>query len=105
MTEAYDTMLSASGRARRAGPSVVLGTAAPLKLDCGVELGPFTVAYQTYGRLNADKTNVVLVCHALTGDQYVTGTNPVTGKPGWWHLAVGPAGPSTPTASSCCAPT
>ena len=90
MTEAYDTLLSASGRARRAGPSVALGADTPLKLDCGVELGPFTVAYQTYGRLNADKTNVVLVCHALTGDQYVTGTNPVTGKPGWWHLAVGP---------------
>ncbi len=90
MTEAYDTQLSASQRARRTGPSVVVGTDAPLRLDCGVELGPFTIAYQTYGRLNADKSNVVLVCHALTGDQYVTETNPVTDKPGWWYLAVGP---------------
>ena len=71
-------------------PSVVLGAEAPLRLDCGVELGPFTVAYQTYGALNANKSNAVLVCHALTGDQYVTDTNPVTGKPGWWNLAVGP---------------
>ncbi len=90
MTEAYDSQLSASERARLAGPSVVLGNDTPLQLDCGVELGPFTVAYQTYGRLNADKSNVVLVCHALTGDQYVTEINPITGKPGWWHLAVGP---------------
>ena len=90
MTEAYDTPPSATERARRTGPSVVLGGATPLKLDCGVDLGPFTVAYRTYGRLNADKSNVVLVCHALTGDQYVTGINPITGKPGWWHLAVGP---------------
>ena len=90
MTEAFDNQLSGSERARRAGPSVVLGAEAPLRLDCGVELGPFTVAYQTYGALNANKSNAVLVCHALTGDQYVTDTNPVTGKPGWWNLAVGP---------------
>ena len=90
MTEALDNQISGSERARRAGPSVTLGTEAPLLLDCGVELGPFTVAYQTYGQLNDDKSNAVLVCHALTGDQYATDTNPVTGKPGWWHLAVGP---------------
>jgi len=90
MTEALDNQISGSERARRAGPSVTLGTEAPLLLDCGIELGPFTVAYQTYGELNADKSNAVLVCHALTGDQYATDTNPVTGKPGWWHLAVGP---------------
>ncbi|MDA0260671.1 MAG: homoserine O-acetyltransferase [Proteobacteria bacterium] len=90
MTEALDNRISGSERARRAGPSVVLGTDTPLRLDCGVDLGPFTVAYQTYGSLNSDKSNAVLVCHALTGDQYVTDTNPVTGKPGWWSLAVGP---------------
>tara|TARA_B100000686_G_scaffold75598_1_gene81559 strand:+ start:1250 stop:2446 length:1197 start_codon:yes stop_codon:yes gene_type:complete len=90
MTEAHDSQLSASERARLEGPSVVLGNDTPLHLDCGIKLGPFTVAYQTYGQLNADKSNVVLVCHALTGDQYVTEANPITGKPGWWHLAVGP---------------
>ena len=43
----------------------------PLKLDCGVDLAPFQIAYQTYGELNADRSNAILVCHALTGDQHV----------------------------------
>ena len=43
--------------------------------------------------LNADKSNAVLVCHALTGDQHVANVNPVTGKPGWWSLMVGPGRP------------
>jgi homoserine O-acetyltransferase len=70
--------------------NVTLGAGTPLKLDCGAELGPFTVAYQTYGRLDAGKKNAVLVCHALSLDQYVASTNPVTGKPGWWDTMVGP---------------
>jgi len=70
--------------------SVTLGQDRPLRLDCGVDLGPFTVAYQTYGRLNGARDNVILICHALTGDQYVASTHPVTGKPGWWMLMVGP---------------
>lgn len=74
----------------QSGPRVELGTSTPLRLDCGIELGPFTVAYQTYGKLNTEKSNVVLVCHALTGDQYVTSDHPVTRRRGWWHLAVGP---------------
>lgn len=77
----------------RHGHRVQLGADEPLRLDCGVELGPFTMAYQTYGTLNADKSNAILVCHALSGDQYLTGTHPVTGKPGWWHLMVGPGLP------------
>jgi homoserine O-acetyltransferase len=62
----------------------------PFKLDSGAELGPFTIAYQTYGTLNAARTNAILVCHALSGDQFVTGTNPVTGREGWWEPMVGP---------------
>src|SRR6266550_4432794 len=62
----------------------------PLRLDCGVDFGPFTIAYQTYGTLNPDRTNAVLVCHALTGDQYVADPHPITGKPGWWETMVGP---------------
>jgi len=89
MSEAFNPLV-ASERARKAGQYAVLGAERPLKLDCGAELGPFTVAYQTYGRLNAAGSNVVLACHALTGDQYVAGTHPVTGKPGWWELVVGP---------------
>jgi homoserine O-acetyltransferase/O-succinyltransferase len=65
----------------------------PLELDCEQKLAPFRVAYQTYGTLNAEKSNAVLVCHALTGDQYVASTHPVTGKPGWWETMVGPGKP------------
>jgi len=72
------------------GQRLVLGAEAPLHLDCGVALAPVTIAYQTYGRLNADKSNAILICHALTGDHYVAETHPVTGKPGWWEEMVGP---------------
>ena len=65
----------------------------PLQLDCGAELSPFSIAYQTYGTLNAAKSNLVLVCHALTGDQHVANIHPVTGKPGWWETMVGPGKP------------
>lgn len=65
----------------------------PLKLDCGGVLSPFTVAYQTYGELNTDKSNAVVIAHALTGDQHVANVHPVTGKPGWWETLVGPGKP------------
>jgi homoserine O-acetyltransferase/O-succinyltransferase len=68
----------------------VLGSERPLRLDCGVDLGPYRVAYQTYGTLNAEKSNAILICHALTGDQFVADRNPVTGKEGWWENLVGP---------------
>jgi len=64
-----------------------------LKLDCGVDLVGVTLAYQTYGRLNAEKSNAILVCHALTGDQFVADSHPVTGKPGWWQVMIGPGLP------------
>jgi len=69
------------------------GSDEPLQLDCGVALSPFTIAYETYGHLNADKSNVVLVCHALTGDQHVASKHSITGKPGWWETMVGPGLP------------
>ena len=65
----------------------------PFMLDCGVALGSLTVAYRTYGALNADCSNAVLVCHALTGDQYLAESHPTTGKPGWWSQVVGPGRP------------
>jgi len=65
----------------------------PLPLDCGRSLETFQIAYQTYGDLNADKTNAILVCHALTGDQHVADQHPITGKPGWWETLVGPGKP------------
>ena len=81
---------------RAVGRTVVLGRDEPLRLDCGALLGPFTVAYQTYGALNADRSNAVLVCHALSGDQYVASTHPISGKPGWWHILVGVGRPVDP---------
>lgn len=72
------------------GHRVQLGVDAKLTLDCGVELGPVPMAYCTYGTLNAERSNAVLVCHALTMDQYVADTHPITGKPGWWEDIVGP---------------
>ena len=69
------------------------GADRPLKLDAGVELTPFQIAYKTYGALNADRSNAVLICHALTGDQHVASANPVTGKSGWWETMVGPGRP------------
>jgi homoserine O-acetyltransferase/O-succinyltransferase len=71
-------------------PVVRFGPDKPLRLDAGVRLSPFQIAYQTYGALNAERSNAILVCHALTGDQHVANTNPVTGKPGWWEVLIGP---------------
>ncbi len=71
----------------------VLGTDKPLRLDCGVDLAPFQIAYQVYGRLNADRSNAILICHALTGDQHAANVNPITGKPGWWEIMIGPGKP------------
>ncbi|MBN9050445.1 MAG: homoserine O-acetyltransferase [Rhizobiales bacterium] len=65
----------------------------PLKLDAGVELAPVQIAYNTYGTLNADRSNAVLVCHALTGDHHAASDNPVTGKGGWWETLIGPGKP------------
>src|SRR5262249_31946564 len=65
----------------------------PLRLDCDKLLAPVRIAYKTYGRLNADNSNAVLICHALTLDQYVASEHPITRKPGWWEAMVGPGKP------------
>ena len=62
----------------------------PLKLDCGKEISNFPLAYETYGKLNEKKDNAILIFHALSGDQYASGINPVTNKEGWWNCAIGP---------------
>ena len=64
-----------------------------LTLDCGRHLASLTVAYRSYGTLNADRGNAVLICHALTGDQYAAEPHPLTAKPGWWDAVVGPGKP------------
>lgn len=62
----------------------------PLTLDCGVNLSPTTHAYNTYGTLNAEKSNVILVCHALTLNQHAANIHPDSGKEGWWKQMIGP---------------
>jgi len=71
--------------------SITLST--PMPLDSGRVLEEATIAYETYGELDADKSNAILICHALTGDQFVAKTHPITGKPGWWDRMVGPGKP------------
>ncbi len=67
---------------------------APLELRCGKQLGPIDVAYETYGELSPEKDNVILICHALSGDAHVAGYNsPEDRKPGWWDIMVGPGKP------------
>jgi homoserine O-acetyltransferase/O-succinyltransferase len=75
------------------GHAIRFGQDEPLALDCGRTLAPFTIAYMTYGTLNAARSNVILICHALSGDQFVTGTHPLTGRRGWWDRMVGPGLP------------
>ncbi|MFO7555688.1 MAG: homoserine O-acetyltransferase [Desulfobacterales bacterium] len=62
-----------------------------IMLECGKKLGPVTIAYETFGKLDDDKGNTVLICHALSGDSHVAGyyseNDP---KPGWWDIMVGP---------------
>ncbi|MBL8660310.1 MAG: homoserine O-acetyltransferase [Rhodospirillales bacterium] len=72
---------------------VILGHERSLRLDCGIGLRDFPLAYQTYGRLNAERSNAILVCHALTGDQYAASLHPRTGKSGWWDIMIGPGKP------------
>jgi homoserine O-acetyltransferase len=84
---------ASSTRPNLPGRRVQLATDRPMPLDSGAIIGPFTLAYQTYGTLNADRSNAILVCHALTGDQFVCEPHPVTGKPGWWSMLIGPGLP------------
>ena len=71
------------------GEIVKLATKQPLTLSCGSEISNFNLAYQTYGELNADCSNAILICHSLSGDQYVASKNPVTNKDGWWNYLIG----------------
>ncbi len=87
------SFFGAAYREVEVGNTVSLAVDSPLLLDCGQSVSNIPLAYQTYGKLNAAKNNAILICHALTGDQYVAGKHPVTGKDGWWQRMVGPGKP------------
>jgi homoserine O-acetyltransferase len=74
----------------------VMTFAAPLTLESGGRIEGLEIAYRTWGALNADRSNAVLICHALTLDQHVAGRHPATGKSGWWSRLVGPGMPLDP---------
>jgi homoserine O-acetyltransferase len=65
----------------------------PLRLDSGRVLDAAEIAYETWGELAPSRDNVVVICHALTGDQFVAAPNPLTGRPAWWPRMVGPGKP------------
>ena len=73
--------------------SIAEFTNANLKLASGSVLENFKLAFKTFGLLNKSKSNAILICHALTGDQYVSGHNPITERDGWWSRMVGPDKP------------
>ncbi len=99
MTGATDDIARTDARASRdadhprASEVAYFGGDKPLRLDAGVSLSPFQIAYKTYGTLNDARSNAVLVCHALTGDQHVASQHPVTDKNGWWESLIGPGKP------------
>jgi homoserine O-acetyltransferase len=86
--------LDANHRVEIGGGTIALPR--PLPLDSGAALQGVEIAYKTYGRLNADRSNAVLICHALTLDQHVASPHPSSGKPGWWARMVGPGRPIDP---------
>ena len=87
------TDLARNARNQADNPSSLVanfGPDEPLSLDSGHQIDRWQIAYQTYGTLNPARSNAILVCHALTGDQHVANVNPLTGRPGWWSNMVGP---------------
>ena len=64
-----------------------------LTLESGYKLDELKVAFKTYGNLNKNRSNAILICHALTADQFLADKNPITKKDGWWSRMVGPNKP------------
>jgi homoserine O-acetyltransferase len=101
LADAWDEM-AATGAWRPGDPPAdrrfaAVATEQPLALEAGGMLGPITVAYETWGRPNRDRSNAILVLHALTGDSHLVGpAGPGQRSAGWWESLVGPGGPLDP---------
>jgi homoserine O-acetyltransferase len=78
------------------GGVMTFGPEAPLRLDGGGVIDELRIAYQTHGRLNAARSNAILICHPITLDQYAAEAHPVTGRRPWWSTLVGPGLPVDP---------
>ena len=81
-------VMTFSGKNR--GPCLSLEELAACAVDCGITLMNVDVAYETYGTLNASRSNAVLVLHAFTGDAHAAGIHKESGQPGWWSSMIGP---------------
>jgi homoserine O-acetyltransferase/O-succinyltransferase len=86
MTSPARTLSGADGLKRLS----VASPSQPFRLDSGRTLDQVEIAYETWGKLSPKRDNVVVVCHALTGDQFAASPNPITGRPAWWPTIVGP---------------
>jgi homoserine O-acetyltransferase len=93
LVKALDKLEDAAPAAASNGKSFTFPIDRPLVTDGGGIVAPLTIAYQTYGELDAAGSNAILLCHALTGDQHAANHHPLTGKPGWWDTMVGPGKP------------
>lgn len=71
----------------------IFDSTSPLVLAGGTRLSPVDVAFETYGSLNAERSNAVFVCHALTGDAHAAGLHEGATRPGWWDNLIGPGKP------------
>jgi homoserine O-acetyltransferase/O-succinyltransferase len=65
----------------------------PLRLACGRELAHYSLMVETYGELNATRSNAILICHALSGHHHAAGYHPGETQPGWWDAYIGPGKP------------
>jgi homoserine O-acetyltransferase len=90
------TLISTARTSREGGGVMAFPSSQSLSLDSGGRIEGLDIAYKTYGHLNADRSNAILICHALTGDQYVASSHPVTGRRAWWRSMVGPGLPIDP---------